>query len=46
MPDISMEARIVEVTVYTDRARVTRRGAVRLQAGEQRVSVENLPATL
>jgi uncharacterized protein (TIGR02231 family) len=46
MADISMESRIAEVTVYTDRARVIRRGAVRLRAGEQRVSVENLPATL
>jgi uncharacterized protein (TIGR02231 family) len=46
MADISIEARIAEVTVYTDRARITRRGSVKLQAGEQRVSVENLPATL
>ncbi|HET6313836.1 MAG TPA: mucoidy inhibitor MuiA family protein [Chloroflexia bacterium] len=44
MADITMESRIAEVTVYTDRARVTRRGAVRLQAGEQRVSLDNLPA--
>jgi uncharacterized protein (TIGR02231 family) len=46
MADITMEAPISEVTVYTDRARVTRRGTVHLQAGEQRVSVDNLPATL
>ncbi|HEX8227993.1 MAG TPA: mucoidy inhibitor MuiA family protein [Chloroflexia bacterium] len=46
MADITMESRIAEVTVYTDRARITRRGSVKLQAGEQRVSVANLPATL
>lgn len=46
MADISIESRIAEVTVYTDRARITRRGAAHLQAGEQRVSLENLPATL
>ncbi|MDQ3931202.1 MAG: mucoidy inhibitor MuiA family protein, partial [Chloroflexota bacterium] len=46
MSDITMESRIAEVTVYTDRARVTRWGSVKLQAGEQRVTIENLPVTL
>ncbi|MDQ3704348.1 MAG: mucoidy inhibitor MuiA family protein [Chloroflexota bacterium] len=46
MADITIESRIAEVTVYTDRARVTRRGSIKLQAGEQRVTVESLPATL
>jgi uncharacterized protein (TIGR02231 family) len=46
MADITMETSISEVTVYTDRARITRRGTVHLRAGEQRVSVDNLPATL
>ncbi|MEA2573851.1 MAG: hypothetical protein QOH93_1149 [Chloroflexia bacterium] len=46
MADISIESRIAEVTVYTDRARITRRGTVHLQAGEQKVSVENLPVSL
>lgn len=41
-----MEASIVAVTVYPDRARVTRRGTVRLAAGDQRVEVEPLPLGL
>lgn len=46
MTSLTMETRLSEVTVYTDRARITRRGAVHLQAGEQTVSVDNLPASL
>ena len=46
MADVTMESRVSEVTVYTDRARITRRGSVRLQAGEQRVSLDNLPAAI
>lgn len=41
-----VDAPIVAVTVYPDRARVTRRGTVRLSAGEHRVSVEPLPLGL
>ena len=43
---IVVDAPIVAVTVYPDRARVTRRGTVRLPAGEHRVSVEPLPLGL
>src|SRR5918998_6459270 len=46
MPDTQLEAHIAEVTVYTDRARINRRGAVHLQAGEQTVSLKNLPVSL
>jgi uncharacterized protein (TIGR02231 family) len=41
-----MDAPIVAVTVYPDRARVTRRGRLSLAAGEQRVVLESLPLTL
>ncbi len=43
---IELEAPIAEVTVYPDRARVTRRGTVTLEAGEHRLRVDNLPLTL
>ena len=39
-------APIVEVTVYTDRARITRRGSVHLAAGEQTLTLEGLPTTV
>ena len=41
-----MEAPIVAVTVYPDRARVTRRGRLSLPEGEQRVVLESLPLAL
>ena len=37
---------IVAVTVFPDRARVTRRGEVKLAAGEQRVAIGPLPLGL
>src|SRR4051794_11288313 len=42
----TIDAPIVAVTVYTDRARVTRRGTVHLAAGEQTVTLGSLPTTL
>lgn len=44
MPEIN--APIVAVTVYVDRARVTRRGTIRLDPGEQTLRIVNLPNTL
>jgi uncharacterized protein (TIGR02231 family) len=44
MPDI--EAPIVAVTVYPDRARVTRRGTVALTPGEHTLTLGSLPTTL
>ncbi|HEX6871441.1 MAG TPA: DUF4139 domain-containing protein [Micromonosporaceae bacterium] len=41
-----LAAPIVAVTVYPDRARVTRRGRLRLGSGEHRVAIEDLPMTL
>lgn len=41
-----IDAPIVGVTVYPDRARVTRRGSLRLTAGEHRVRVAPLPIGL
>jgi uncharacterized protein (TIGR02231 family) len=41
-----LPAPIVAVCVYTDRARVTRRGSLRLPAGEQRVLLDGLPVGL
>jgi uncharacterized protein (TIGR02231 family) len=43
---VEIEAPIVGVTVYPDRARVTRRGSVRLAVGEHRVRVAPLPLGL
>ncbi|WP_425413106.1 DUF4139 domain-containing protein [Micromonospora citrea] len=40
---MEIEAPVVGVTVYPDRARVTRRGSTRLTAGEHRVRVAPLP---
>jgi uncharacterized protein (TIGR02231 family) len=41
-----LTAPIVAVTVYPDRARVTRRGRLRLPVGEHRVVVDRLPLSL
>jgi uncharacterized protein (TIGR02231 family) len=40
---IDLEAPITEVTVYADRALITRRGSVELDAGEHELRVNNLP---
>jgi uncharacterized protein (TIGR02231 family) len=42
----TLDAPVAAVTVYADRARVTRRGALHLPAGEQRVLVDRLPLGL
>jgi uncharacterized protein (TIGR02231 family) len=41
-----VETTITDVTVYTDRARVTRRGTAHLTPGEQTVSIENVPTSM
>jgi uncharacterized protein (TIGR02231 family) len=41
-----IDAPIVSVTVFPDRARITRRGLVRLAEGEQRVTIGPLPLAL
>ncbi|MER7335110.1 MULTISPECIES: DUF4139 domain-containing protein [unclassified Micromonospora] len=46
MNTVEIEAPVVGVTVYPDRARVTRRGSTRLAAGEHRVRVAPLPLGL
>ncbi|MDG4803272.1 mucoidy inhibitor MuiA family protein [Micromonospora sp. WMMD980] len=46
MDTAEIEAPVVGVTVYPDRARVTRRGGLRLTAGEHRVRVGPLPVGL
>ncbi|MEH1101863.1 mucoidy inhibitor MuiA family protein [Micromonospora sp. CPCC 205561] len=46
MDPVEIEAPVVGVTVYPDRARVTRRGGTRLAAGEHRVRVAPLPMGL
>ncbi|PTA48241.1 mucoidy inhibitor MuiA family protein [Micromonospora sp. RP3T] len=46
METAEIEAPVVGVTVYPDRARVTRRGSVRLPAGDHRVRVAPLPLGL
>ncbi|MDI5941731.1 mucoidy inhibitor MuiA family protein [Micromonospora sp. DH15] len=43
---MEIEAPVVGVTVYPDRARVTRRGSARLTAGEHRVRIAPLPLGL
>ena len=43
MTDATLDAPIVGVTVFPDRARVTRRGSVTLPAGDHRVYLEPLP---
>jgi uncharacterized protein (TIGR02231 family) len=42
----AIDAPIVAVTVYTDRARVTRRGKIHLAPGEYTLAIEGLPATI
>jgi uncharacterized protein (TIGR02231 family) len=42
----TIDAPIVAVTVYTDRARVMRRGAIRLAPGEHTLAIEGLPTTI
>nr|WP_091277376.1 DUF4139 domain-containing protein [Micromonospora haikouensis] len=46
MNAVEIEAPVVGVTVYPDRARVTRRGSARLTAGEHRVRIAPLPLGL
>lgn len=41
-----IDAPIAEVTVYTDRARITRRGSVHLAPGEHTLTLEGLPTTI
>ncbi|MBV9712895.1 MAG: mucoidy inhibitor MuiA family protein, partial [Ktedonobacteraceae bacterium] len=38
-----LEAPIKEVTVYSDRALITRRGTIQLEAGEHELRINNLP---
>src|SRR4030095_15415080 len=42
----SVDTTITDVTVYTDRARVTRRGNTHLTQGEQTLSIENVPTSM
>ncbi|MEG3927872.1 mucoidy inhibitor MuiA family protein [Microcoleus sp. D3_18a_C4] len=42
----TLDTRISEVTVYTDRALVTRRGTVALTGNERELAIASLPATL
>ncbi|MEU7978844.1 DUF4139 domain-containing protein [Micromonospora sp. NPDC049081] len=46
MDAVEIEAPVVAVTVYPDRARVTRRGSTRLTAGEHRIRIAPLPLRL
>lgn len=46
MPATALNAPIQEVTVYVDRARILRRGAIHLAQGEHTLSLPNLPTTL
>jgi uncharacterized protein (TIGR02231 family) len=41
-----LNTRISEVTVYTDRAQVTRRGTVSLTGNERELAIASLPATI
>src|SRR5690606_9278956 len=41
-----LDVPIVAVTVYVDRARVTRRGKFQLAAGEHTLTITNLPRSL
>jgi uncharacterized protein (TIGR02231 family) len=43
---LSLETRIATVTVYPDRARITRRGNTRLAPGTHTLVIANLPTTL
>src|SRR6185437_12892865 len=42
----TINAPIVAVTVYTDRARVTRRGSIQLAPGTHSLAIEGLPTTI
>ncbi len=42
----TLDTRICEVTVYTDRALVTRRGTVALAGNERELAIASVPATL
>lgn len=46
MGELEVDAPIAAVTVYPDRARVTRRGRITVPAGDQTVYVEPLPLAL
>jgi uncharacterized protein (TIGR02231 family) len=46
MTELVLDAPIVAVVVYPDRARITRRGRITAPAGDQTVYVEPLPITL
>ena len=46
MTENTLQAPIVAVAVFQDRARITRRGKIRLPAGDQEVIVEPLPLRL
>jgi uncharacterized protein (TIGR02231 family) len=46
MTELVVDAPIAAVTVYPDRARVTRRGKISVPAGDRTVYVEPLPLTL
>ena len=46
MTELVMDAPIVAVVVYPDRARITRRGRIKAPAGDQTVYVESLPVAL
>ena len=43
---IDLDAPIKEVTVYADRALVSRQGSINLEAGEHELRVNNLPQLL
>jgi uncharacterized protein (TIGR02231 family) len=43
---ISIETQITAVTVYTDRALVTRQGQIQLEGTERQLKISNLPTTL
>src|SRR5436190_24110476 len=45
-PMTDLDAPIKEVTVYSDRALITRQGIIQLEAGEHELRVNNLPQFL
>ncbi|HEY4723921.1 MAG TPA: DUF4140 domain-containing protein, partial [Anaerolineae bacterium] len=42
----AIDSAVLEVVVFPDRARVTRRGALTLEAGTHQIEFTNLPLTL
>src|SRR5262245_60306069 len=46
MDELALDAPIVAVAVFPDRARITRRGRLKVPAGDQTVYVEPLPLAL